>query len=48
MASRVKVVECAAIYAAGGGIGFPAHLAQSVTPRKLQMRQMNVPHCEHG
>jgi hypothetical protein len=48
MTSRVKVVEDAAIYAAGGGIGVPAHLAQSVTPRKVQMRQMNVPHCAHG
>jgi hypothetical protein len=48
MASRMKVVVDAAIYAAGGGIGCPAHLAQSVTPRKVQMRQMNVPHCAHG
>jgi hypothetical protein len=48
MTSLVKVAEDAAIYAAGGGIGFPAHLAQSVTPRKVQMRQMNVPHCAQG
>jgi hypothetical protein len=48
MASRMKEVVDAAIYAAGGGIGVPAHLAQSVTPRKVQMRQMNVPHCAHG
>jgi hypothetical protein len=44
----MKVMNVAAIYAAGGGIGFPAHLAQSVTPRNVQMRQMNVPHCAHG
>jgi hypothetical protein len=48
MASRVEVMIDAAIYAAGGGVDLPAHLAHSVTPRKLQMRQMNVPHCAHG
>ena len=40
--------ECAESYAAGGGAGCVPHLAHSVTPRKVQMRQMNVPHCAHG
>ena len=28
--------------------GFPAHFAQRVTPRKLHMMQMNVPHPAQG
>jgi len=43
-----RVTGDAAIYAAGGGDGCAAHVAQSVTPRKVQIRQMNVPHFAHG
>jgi hypothetical protein len=48
MNSLVNVDENDPAYAAGGGVGSAAHLAQRVTPRKVQIRQMNVPHWVHG